>query len=165
MFNHQSAIDLLLVCKLLRGNFVGISKDEIRKIPLVGRIFAIGGAVFVDRFDKAKAIEAMQPVVDAIKKDGLSVCIAPEGTRSPTPKLGAFKKGAFHIAMAAKVPIVPIVFKNALDPLPKHGLVIRPGTVQVVVLPPIPTARWKAKDLDKNIESVRNKFLAALSSR
>ena len=92
----------------------------------------------------------------------MSVCIAPEGTRSPTPTLGAFKKGAFHIAMAAKVPIVPIVFKNALDPLPKHGLVIRPGTVQVVVLPPIPTARWKERDLDKHIESVRKKFLAAM---
>ena len=162
VFNHTSAIDLLLVCKLLRGNFVGISKDEIRKIPLVGRIFAIGGAVFVDRSNKAKAIEALQPVVDAIRRDGLSVCIAPEGTRSPTPKLGAFKKGAFHIAMAAKVPIVPIVFKNALDPLPKHGLVIRPGTVQVVVLPPIPTTRWKEKDLDRNIENVRKKFLAAM---
>lgn len=163
VFNHQSAIDLLLVCKLLRGNFVGISKDELRRIPVVGRVLSIGGAVFVDRKDRSKAIESLKPVVDAIRKDGLSVVIAPEGTRSPTPKLGTFKKGAFHIAMAAKAPIVPIVFKNALDPLPKHGLVIRPGTVSVEILPPVSTAKWKEKDLDRHVESVRKKFLAALA--
>lgn len=162
VFNHQSAIDLLLVCKLLRGNFVGISKDEIRQIPLVGRIFSLGGAVFVKRGSGSKAAEALQPVVDAIRRDGLSVAIAPEGTRSPTPRLGPFKKGAFHIAMAAKAPIVPIVFKNALDPLPKHGLVIRPGTVQVEVLAPIPTTRWKQRDLERHVEAVRKRFLTAL---
>ena len=126
-------------------------------------MLSIGGAVFVDRKDRSKAIESLKPVVDAIQRDGLSVVIAPEGTRSPTPKLGSFKKGAFHIAMAAKAPIVPIVFKNALDPLPKHGLVIRPGTVSVEVLPPIATTKWKEKDLDRHVESVRKKFLAALA--
>ena len=82
---------------------------------------------------------------------GLSIAIAPEGTRMPTPRLGRFKKGAFHIAMAAGVPIVPLVFRNALDALPKHGVVLRPAQVDVVVHPPISTAGWRHEDLDRHV--------------
>jgi putative phosphoserine phosphatase/1-acylglycerol-3-phosphate O-acyltransferase len=65
--------------------------------------------------------------------------------------------------MAAKAPIVPIVFRNALDVLPKHGLILRPATVEVVVHPPVSTARWRKRDLDRNIESVRRLFEATLA--
>ena len=91
-------------------------------------------------------------------REGLSIVIAPEGTRSPTSRLGRFKKGAFHLAMAAKVPIVPIVFRNALDALPKQGYVIRPATVEAVVLPPIPTADWSAEELDQRITAIRQLY-------
>lgn len=88
--------------------------------------------------------------------------IAPEGTRSLTPRLGAFKKGAFHVAMAAGVPIVPIVLVNALDALPKHGLVIRPATIEVVVHPPIATAGWTAAGLEQHVADVRALFVETL---
>lgn len=163
VFNHQSAIEVLLVCKLLRKDFVGIAKEELKRYPVIGRAFEAFGTVFVDRSDRTKAIEAMRPVVDAIRK-GSSVVIAPEGTRSPTPALGAFKKGAFHIAMQAGVPVVPIVFRNTSDALPKRGLVIRPATIDVVVLPPVSTKKWKEKTIDKHIASIRTRFEATLNS-
>ncbi len=90
------------------------------------------------------------------------MAIAPEGTRSLTPHVGRFKKGAFHIAMQAKVPIVPIVFRNALDALPKDAMVVRPTTVEAVVLKPISTARWSAKNLDANNEKVRQRYVEIL---
>lgn len=102
-------------------------------------------------------MHALEPAVDALRR-GLSIVIAPEGTRSATPHLGAFKKGAFHLAMAAKVPIVPIVFKNTLDVLPKRGIVLRPATVEVVVHKPIATARWRRSQLDRHIDAVRRLF-------
>ena len=74
---------------------------------------------FVDRKNTQSAIEAMKPVVDAIVDDKVSVVLSPEGTRSVSTKLGAFKKGAFHIAIQAGVPVIPIVIHNALDSLPK----------------------------------------------
>ncbi len=163
IFNHQSAVDMLLLCKLLRRDFVGIAKQELRRNPLFGPLFAASGAVFIDRFNHDKAVEAMQPAVDALR-NGLSVVIAPEGTRSPTPRLGHFKKGAFHLAMAAKVPLVPIVFRNALDVLPKHGIVLRPATVEVVVHPPITTRGWRKRDLDKHIASVHQLFEDTLAT-
>jgi putative phosphoserine phosphatase/1-acylglycerol-3-phosphate O-acyltransferase len=161
VFNHQSALDVLLVCKLLRRDFVGIGKREIRSYPVLGPVLALAGTVFIDRYNRADAVSGLLPAVEALQ-EGLSVAIAPEGTRSPTPRLGAFKKGAFHLAMDARVPIVPIVFLNALDALPKHGLVVRPATVDAVVLPPVDVSGWDRNALDEHIAEVRDMFVETL---
>jgi putative phosphoserine phosphatase/1-acylglycerol-3-phosphate O-acyltransferase len=157
IFNHQSGIDVMLLCKLLRRDIVGIAKQEVRMNPLFGPAFALAGTVFIDRFDHERAIQALEPAVDALRQ-GLSLAIAPEGTRSPTPRLGRFKKGAFHLAMAARAPLVPIVFRNALDALPKHAFVVRPATVEVVVHPPISTAAWSVDTLDGHIARIHKLF-------
>jgi putative phosphoserine phosphatase/1-acylglycerol-3-phosphate O-acyltransferase len=161
VFNHQSAIEVLLLCKLLRRDFIGIGKEEIRSYPLLGRAFALAGTVFIDRFDPGKAVEALRPAIEALRS-GLSIAIAPEGTRSPTPRLGRFKKGAFYLAMQAQVPIVPIVFRNTSDALPKHGAVIRPAVIEVVVHPPISTTRWTRENLEREIARVHDLFVATL---
>jgi putative phosphoserine phosphatase/1-acylglycerol-3-phosphate O-acyltransferase len=64
--------------------------------------------------------------------------------------------------MAARAPIVPIVFRNALDALPKRGLVIRPATVEVVVHPPVSTAGWRLDRLDEYVAEVRDLFVQTL---
>ena len=163
IFNHQSAVESLLLCKLLRRDFVSIAKQELKRNPIFGVMAAAGGLIFVDRFNHEQAVKALEPAVEALRR-GLSIVIAPEGTRSPTPRLGTFKKGAFHLAMAAKAPIVPIVFRNTLDVLPKHGLVLRPATVEVVVHKPIPTATWKRKDLDRHIGEIYRLFEKTLAA-
>ncbi len=157
LFNHQSALDAMLVCKLLRRDFAGIGKKEIRDYPLLGQAFALAGTIFIDRTSTSQAIEALQPAIDALR-EGTSIAIAPEGTTSTTPQLGPVQKGAFHLAMAARVPIVPIVFHNALDALPKHAMVVRSATIDVTVLPPIPTTHWTMEDLDAHIEDVHERF-------
>lgn len=163
VFNHQSAVDTLLLCKLLRRDFVGVAKQEARRNPIFGPAFALAGTVFIDRFDRRKAIEGLRPAIAALR-DGTSLLIAPEGTRSSTTRLGPFKKGAFHMAMGAGVPIVPIVFRNALDALPKHGVVIRPATVEVVVHPPVLTDAWTPETLDERIAKIRALFLETLET-
>lgn len=161
IFNHQSAVDVLLLCKLLRRDFVGVAKQEARANPLFGPAFAAAGTVFIDRSNHSKALEALRPAIAALRR-GTSLVIAPEGTRSSTPRIGPFKKGAFHMAMGAGVPIVPIVFRNALDALPKHGLIIRPATVEVVVQRPIATEGWTVDTLDQRIAEVRALFVETL---
>lgn len=163
IFNHQSNIDMLLLCKLLRRDFIGIGKQDIRRNPLFGPVMALAGTVFIDRADRARAIEALRPAIDALRS-GLSIAIAPEGTRMPTPRLGRFKKGAFHIAMAAGVPIVPVVFRNTLDALPKHALIVRPAAIEVVVHPPIPTAGWQHADLDARIAAIERLYAETLAT-
>lgn len=161
LFNHQSGVDTVLLAKLLRRDFTGIGKQELKKNPLFGPAFTFAGMVFIDRSDTTKAIEAMAPAVEALQH-GRSIAIAPEGTRSLTGHLGPFKKGAFHLAMQAGVPIVPVVFRNALDVLPRGGLVLRPATVEVVVLPPIDTTTWRRETIDEHVADVRQRFLDVL---
>lgn len=161
IFNHQSGLDPVLMAKLLRRDMTGVGKKELQRNPIFGPIFSAAGAVFIDRADRAKAIEGLRPAVQALR-EGRSLMIAPEGTRSATPRLGRFKKGAFHIAMQAGVPIVPVVFRNVLDALPKHAVVVRPATVEAVVLPPVDTRGWKRESLDAEIRAIRASFLDVL---
>ena len=161
IFNHQSGLDPILMIKLVRRDVTGIGKKEIQRNPIFGPIFSAAGAVFVDRADTGRAIEALKPAVQALK-EGRSLVIAPEGTRSLTPRLGPFKKGAFHLAMQAGVPIVPVVFHNALDAFPKDATFVRPATVEAEVLPPIDTRDWQVEELNDRIREVRALYLDAL---
>ena len=118
--------------------------------------------VFIDRADGKSAINAITPLVDAMRKEGKSVVLAPEGTRSATDKLAPFKKGAFHLAMQAGVPMVPIVIHNSTDVAPKGDFVFRPATVEVEVLPPVDTSSWSVATIDQHVQEVRNMFAHAL---
>ena len=161
IFNHQSGLDAPLMLRLVRRDATGIAKREILRHPVLGPVFWAAGVVFVDRDDTHRAIEAMRPAVEALRQ-GRSIVIAPEGTRQPTPRLGRFKKGPFHLAMQAGVPVVPVVFRNVLDALPKHAVVIRPAIVEAVVLPPIDTSGWTREGLDAEIEAIRKLYLDVL---
>ena len=161
IFNHQSGLDAPLILKMVRRDVTGIAKQEIKRNPIFGPLFAAAGVVFIDRADSKKAIEALGPALEALRQ-GRSIAIAPEGTRQKTPRLGKFKKGAFHMAMQAGVPIVPVVFRNVLDALPKDGLVIHPATVEAVVLPPIDTSGWTKATLDDEIEAIRSRYVEIL---
>jgi putative phosphoserine phosphatase/1-acylglycerol-3-phosphate O-acyltransferase len=161
LFNHQSALDMPLMIKLVRRDMTGVGKAELRWNPLFGPLLWLAGAAFVDRSDTKKSIEALAPAVEALKT-GTSLLIAPEGTRTPTPRLARFKKGAFHIAMQAGVPVVPVVLRNTGDALPKNGFVVRPATIEVVVLPPIDTSCWTRARLDAEIEAIRARYLEVL---
>jgi putative phosphoserine phosphatase/1-acylglycerol-3-phosphate O-acyltransferase len=97
-----------------------------------------------------------------MRVEGKSVCLSPEGTRSITDKLAPFKKGAFHLAMQAGVPIVPIVIHNSNDVQPKGDLLFHPGTVNVEVLPPIDTSSWSAESIDRHVADVRAIYLQAM---
>ena len=162
MFNHQSKADVIIIAKLLRRDIAGVGKKEIRNYPLLGKIMELSGTVLIDRQNTNNAIEAMKPLVDVIRVERKSVVIAPEGTRSVSPKLAPLKKGAFHLAMQAGVPVVPIVIHNAIDLAPKGDLVYRPCTVEVEVLPPIDTSNWKRQTMRQHVEMVHGRFLEAL---
>ncbi len=162
IFNHQSNVDMVIIARLLRRDISGVGKKEIRNMPLIGRVLEFSGVVLIDRHDTEKAIQTMKSLVDTMMVEGKSVCMSPEGTRSVTPKLAPFKKGAFHLAMQAGVPIVPIVIRNSSDIMPKGEMIYRPATVQVEVLPPIPTDSWSVETIDEHVEEVRDLYLTAL---
>ena len=161
VFNHQSQADALIMAKLLGEDFTGVAKIEVKSHPIAGPMFSSMDVVFIERSNRDKAIKALEPAVEALR-NGVSLVIAPEGTRSETEKLGPFKKGAFHMAMQAGVPIVPVVIHNAIESQPKGEILFRPANVRVEVLPPVDTRHWKAESLEKRVADVRSMFLRAL---
>jgi putative phosphoserine phosphatase/1-acylglycerol-3-phosphate O-acyltransferase len=161
IFNHQSSLDVAVVGALVRRDLTGVAKQEAARDPRFAPIGYVVDVVYVDRSNSRQAREALRPAVQRLK-DGTSIAIAPEGTRSPTPTLGPFKKGAFHLAMQAGVPLVPIVIRNAGDMMWRRSLVIRPGTVDVAVLDPIPTDGWKASNISRAAAETRERFVQTL---
>ncbi|MDN5913786.1 MAG: HAD-IB family hydrolase [Pseudonocardia sp.] len=162
LFNHQSKFDVPILMKLLRGGFTGVAKKEAASIPLWGQLFQAADVAFIDRSDTTKAKEALEPAVRRLREDAISLAMAPEGTRSPTPKLGPFKKGAFHIAMQAGVPVVPIVIRNAGEIMWRGAQTLRGGIVEVAVLEPIDTSGWRREDVAQHTEDVRDRFVHTL---
>ena len=131
-------------------------------MPIWGQFFRFADVAFVDRSDPAQAREALEPAVRLMREKGISVAIAPEGTTSPTPDPLPFKKGAFHLALQAGVPMVPIVLRNTGNLVGSSAIAVNPGTVQVRVLPPVDTSGWSAEDLDGPVEQVRDLFVRTL---
>ena len=162
IINHQSKLDFFLMMNIVRRGFTGVAKKEAEHTPGFGSFMKMADMAFVDRSDSRRARESLAPVVEKIRK-GLCLCIAPEGTRSYSPKLGAFKKGAFHVAIQAGVPIVPVVIRNAGEVMSRNGQTFRPGTVQIAVLPPVDVSAWNPDHMDAQIAAVRQQFVDTLA--
>jgi 1-acyl-sn-glycerol-3-phosphate acyltransferase len=162
MMNHQSLLDGFVVMKLLRGDVTGVAKREVAGKPVLGQFARLANMAFIDRGDSAQARKALEPVVQRLR-EGYSIAIAPEGTRSPTPRVGRFKKGAFHMAMQGGVPIVPIVIRNTGELLWRGSTFIRSGTIDVIVHPPISVADWSVEELDERVGQVRELFVRTLA--
>ncbi|MEV0075971.1 1-acylglycerol-3-phosphate O-acyltransferase [Nocardia neocaledoniensis] len=157
LFNHQSQFDVIIVPKVLDGAVTGIGKKELAKHPLFGPLMRFVGVTFIDRANTERAKAALAPVVSTLR-DGLSIAVAPEGTRSYTPGVGPFKKGAFHIAVQAGVPVIPVVIRNAGEIAWRDSPIARSGVVDVAVLPPIDVSGWDPADMDDEVEGVRRLF-------
>lgn len=161
IFNHRNKFDAFVTGALVRDNYTGVGKKELADDPIIGTLGKIMDVAFIDRDDTKAAVESLHKIEELARK-GLSIVIAPEGTRIDTTEVGAFKKGAFRIAMAAGIPIVPIVIRNAEVIASRDASLMNPGTVDVAVFPPIPVADWTVEELPDRIAEVRQLYLDTL---
>jgi putative phosphoserine phosphatase/1-acylglycerol-3-phosphate O-acyltransferase len=160
--NHQSTlIDAMVTSRVVRRGFSVVAKAEVKQIPVLGRLLTLADVAFVDRSNTSKAISAMQPAVEKLRA-GISIVMAPEGTRSLSPRIGAFKKGGFHLARDAGVPIIPIVIRNAGEIMWRNAKVAQEGTIEVVVHEPVPTANWTRGDIDEWVSRMRQLYIDTL---
>ena len=167
LFNHRNNFDVFMVATLVRDNWTGVAKKELESNPLACPLGKLLDAVFIDRADSSAAVAALAGVEEAARK-GLSILIAPEGTRMDAQavgplEVGPFKKGAFRIAMATGLPIVPIVIRNSDSVAGRNTYQLSPGTVDIAVLPPIDVGGWTHEELPKRIEQVRTRYLQTLA--
>lgn len=153
--NHSSHLDGPALALALPRRIVFVAKKELARIPVFGQALRAIGSVIVDRGRSEKARRQMRQALDQIRT-GSWVVIFAEGTRSRDGKLRAFKKGGFHLAIDAQVPVVPVAIRGAFAILPKGAIhVRRAGTVEVVVGEPISVDGLTKQDLPELLERTR----------
>lgn len=163
IFNHRNNFDVFITAALVGENWTAVGKKQLENDPIAGTIGRIVDAAFIDRDDRSAALDGLRKV-EELARTGLSIIIAPEGTRTNTDTVGEFKKGPFRIAMSAQIPIVPVVVRNAEAIAGHQGSLLHAGTVDVAVLPPISVADWTVAGLDEHIASVRQLYVDALTT-
>jgi putative phosphoserine phosphatase / 1-acylglycerol-3-phosphate O-acyltransferase len=161
LFNFRSNVDVFLVAALVKDNWTGVATKEMGSSRVFGQLGKLLDVAFVDRENPGTAA-ALRPLAGAAGK-GLSLLIAPEGTRLDTELVGPFKRRPFLIAMAAGLPIVPIVIRNSELVAGRNTAKLNPGTVDIAVLPPVSVAGWTPLNLRQRIAQVRTAYLETLA--
>lgn len=113
--NHQNNYDMVTISYMVRPRTVSVGKKSLMWIPFFGLLYWASGNIFIDRGNRSKAHSTMNRVAERIQQDNISIWMFPEGTRSRGRGLLPFKTGAFHAAIAAGVPIVPVVCTSTLN--------------------------------------------------
>jgi putative phosphoserine phosphatase/1-acylglycerol-3-phosphate O-acyltransferase len=163
LFNLRSNVDVFLVAALIRDNWTGVATRELQSSRVFGGLGKLLDAAFVDRGDDpGTTADAVAPVAAAARK-GLSILIAPEGTRLDTRSVGPFKRRAFLTAMATGLPVIPIVIRNSESVAGRNAAKLNPGTVDIAVLAPVSTAGWNLRNLREKMEQVRAAYIATLA--
>ena len=161
MASHKSNLDIVVYGGLYPKRAVVIGKREIAKIPVFGWFFRATGNILLDRKDLPSAIASIAAAAARVREEKISVWVFPEGHRNGRPTLLPFKKGAFHLAIAAQVPIVPIVCTPVAGLLDGERLLVFPGRIRIRVLPPIPTEGLAEADLEPLVATVRSRMQEA----
>ncbi|ORX50138.1 1-acylglycerol-3-phosphate O [Hesseltinella vesiculosa] len=164
--NHQSSLDVMLMGKVYPKNTAVVAKKELKYYPFLGWFMMLNNSVFLDRKNRQNAVNSAKQAADDIRKKNISIWLFPEGTRghSSTVDLLPFKKGAFHMAVQARVPIVPVVIANYSQLYSTKDKRFLSGNVKIEVLPPVMTADLddSSATIDKLTNQVRDAMLTSL---
>lgn len=160
--NHTSPMDAFLAMFLSPVGTVGVVKKGIIWYPFFGQMYLLSGHLRIDRANRESAIQDLADLARVVKQHALSIYIWPEGTRSRDGRLGGFKKGVAHMALATGLPIVPIVVTGAHRAWEKGGMKIAPVPIRIRVLPPIATTGWTRDRIDDHLAELRAAYLAVL---
>jgi 1-acyl-sn-glycerol-3-phosphate acyltransferase len=167
MSNHQGSYDIFALLGHLPFQFKWLAKKELFSIPFFGWTMAAVGYISIDRGGTRDTVEAMNEAARKIR-DGMSVVVFPEGSRSPDGSIQAFKKGGFTLAIKSKVPIVPISISGSRDIMPKDKLTATSGEIRIRMGHPIETENFSLKDresLMKNVREVITKNFKSISQK
>jgi 1-acyl-sn-glycerol-3-phosphate acyltransferase len=162
MANHRSVLDIPAVTSSFPGLAVlFVTKRELTRVPFLGWAIQYSQHIKVDRGNREQAVAALAEAVRKIRS-GVGLAVFPEGTRSIDDTLLPFKKGGFYIAVESGLPILPVSIRNSGRLFGKKGGLPRPGTIEVIVHPPVEGA-GKGKDAIPGLMAVvRERILSGL---
>ena len=162
LFNHVSTLDLFLLAAYAPPSPCVAYKKEFRRIPGIGWALIALGMIEIDRSDAERAIESLSRAGDRLQAEKLTLMMAPEGTRSRRGGLQQFKKGPFHVAIATRAPIYPIIWRGNETLNPMGSWLVRSGETRADCLAPIDTSGWETETIALHISDTRAVFLRYL---
>ncbi|XP_061656469.1 1-acyl-sn-glycerol-3-phosphate acyltransferase beta [Syngnathoides biaculeatus] len=161
--NHQSSLDVLGLMEILPDRCTMIAKKELIYAGTVGLICWLGGIVFINRKKTSDAKSVMADAAKTMLNEQIRLWVFPEGTRNQRGDLLPFKKGAFHLAVQAQAPIIPVVFSSYSNFYLRKEKQFKSGTIRLKILPKMETKGMTSEDVaslaDKSFDAMRSAFL------
>jgi 1-acyl-sn-glycerol-3-phosphate acyltransferase len=160
--NHWSYLDAAPLFAYTGRRMGMVAKKELLKAPILGYGMGFVNVIAIDRSNRERAVETLRVATERLRS-GISFGVCPEGTRALPGQMLPFKKGAFHMAVEAGVPIVPIALKNSDVLMGKGTGEAWPGTIEMVMLPPVDTS-WVTNEteLDQLVQRVQQMIMKEL---
>ena len=159
--NHQNNYDMITMSNAVQPRTVTVGKRSLIWIPFFGQLYWISGNILIDRSNRSKAHNTITQVADQIKKRNISVWMFPEGTRSRGRGMLPFKKGAFHAAMAAGVPVVQVCVSTTQGRIKLNRWDY--GVVIVEMLPPVDTSKYTREQVRELAEDCRQMMIKRIA--
>jgi 1-acyl-sn-glycerol-3-phosphate acyltransferase len=156
--NHQSFLDVVTFGSIFPKRTVSAGKREIGRIPVFGWFYRLSGNLIIDRGNPRGARDSLEEAARTIRDDSVSVWFMPEGHRNTGPQLLPFKTGAFRLALAARVPVVPIIAEPLDVIADTTRRLARPGVLRVSILEPVPTDASAPRSVAELAAEVRAKM-------
>jgi lysophosphatidate acyltransferase len=158
--NHQSELDIYMLGRIFPQRCVVTAKKQLKYLPFLGWFMSASGTFFLDRSNKQSAIDTLNNALKRLREDKGGLFMFPEGTRSYSskPTLLPFKKGAFHLAVQAQIPIIPLVVSNTSNVYSMKSFNFNRGEINIRVLDPIPTEGLTKDDVPRLTEEVYEKM-------
>lgn len=162
--NHEGDFDIPTLLGSIDKPFGFISKIEVKKVPILASWMEVMNCVFLDRKDRRQAIRSIREGAEILKQ-GHSLVIFPEGTRSKGGAMGEFKSGSFRLAKDAGVTIVPVCIEGTSHVFEKNNRLIKPAKITVTICPPIEAHVHKEKDMKELALEVRSVIEGTISKQ
>lgn len=159
LINHSSTLDILTMMAVGMDKIRFVAKWELQYFPFFFIVGRLTGQVFIKRQKSDEAIKKLVSTYDRLKRNRLSVMVAPEGSRKHEGVIGPFKKGAFRMAIDLGYPILPIYFEGNNTLSLGGSILAKSGEVKAHIYPPIDTSEWSLDTIDQHIHQVRTKYL------
>ena len=162
--NHQSNMDIAIICGFIDKPKGFFAKKELKKLPLINKWITLAGSIYLDRENPRKSMEG---ILEGIKtlKNGHSLVVFPEGTRSRGDKMGEFKSGSFKLATKSKVPIVPLTIDGTYRVMEANKILIKPSNINFYVHKPIYTDKLSKEEIAKLPETVEHIIRSKLPNK
>jgi 1-acyl-sn-glycerol-3-phosphate acyltransferase len=160
--NHWSYLDAAPLFAYTGRRMGMVAKKELLKAPILGYGMGFVNVIAIDRSNRERAVETLKIATERLRS-GICFGVCPEGTRALPGEMLPFKKGAFHMAVQAGVPIVPIALKNSDVLMGKGTGEAWPGTIEMVMFPPVETSSVASdEDLDRLVQRVQGVIMKEL---